>query len=614
MKKNTVTAALRARVFFLLGVIGVTFAVFTIKLFSLQILRGFEYRKKARLVSERIISIPAPRGEIYDRHAEIPLVLNIDSFAVDIIPAEISNDKIPDVVERLGEVLGIMPDLIMEKMNPEKPYLFQPLEIVRSVTREKVFHIAEHIDEFPGVRWRRHPIRSYLETGSIAHVLGYVNSITTEELQILYNKGYKPGDIVGKRGIEKQYDEILRGKDGVRIRTVDVIGRQIEDAKPEIIEPEIGKDVILTIDRRIQLLSEKALGNRIGSVVVLKPATGEVLALVSFPWYNPNLFYSDREGTEYARLSLDGSFPFLNRAVQSGYAPASTFKILMTTALLEEKAINPLFEIECEGSMQLGDRIFRCWKEYGHGNVNLATGLAESCNIYFITSGVEYLGIEHIADYMHEFGLGKVTGIDLPGEISGLAPSPQWKELTLNQRWVGGDTANASIGQGYTTVTPLQMANVVAMIANRGVVYRPFLLKEIRDPISGALITKTEPSVQRTSAVSKETFGKVQELMRGVVEDGTAKVVVTTEATPIAGKTGTGEVGLEDHWNSWFVAFAPYDGDAEEMVVVVVMVEAVNEWEWWAPKAANIIFQGIFADQDYEEAVDALDVWYLEGE
>ena len=243
--------------------------------------------------------------------------------------------------------------------------------------------------------------------------------------------------------------------------------------------------------------------------------------------------------------------------------------------------------------------------------MSLFGGLAQSCNIYFQTVALDYQGIDLIADYMHQFGLGERTGIDLHGEVTGIAPSPRWKELTRNQKWVGGDTYNTAIGQGYTAVTPIQMANAVALIVNEGVVYQPRVLKEIRDPISGEVIEDVAPRVLRTSTISKETFKQVQQAMRGVITDGTAEVVITTEAVDVAGKTGTGEVGLEERWDSWFVAYGPYGASPDDTVVVVVLVEAANEWEWWAPKAADLIFQGIFADQTYQEAVDTLRPWYI---
>ena len=447
--------------------------------------------------------------------------------------------------------------------------------------------------------------------GSISHVIGYVGDITREEIQILYNKGYDFGNVLGKSGIEKQYDMILRGKDGKRYRTVDVKGRRIDDTVEEE-PPLLGKDIVLTIDKNIQEVSEEALGSRIGSVVVLKPATGEILAMVSYPWFDPNSFYSEGGAGEYSKLASDPTYPFLNRAIQSHYSPASTFKTIMTTAVIEEKAFPVDKLIVCTGKIEYGGRTSWCWKKTGHGALDLYGALAESCNVYFWTVGRDYLGIDNIAKYAQQFGLGEKTGIDLPGEVTGIVPTPQWKQKVFGEPWVGGDTMNTSIGQGYLTVTPLQLANAMSMIANEGIIYKPHILSEIRDPVSGEVLETVEPQVLHSSQIKQETFKSVQKAMSGVISNGTANVVVTTKAVKIAGKTGTAEVGYADKWHSWFVAYGPYDSvKPEDKVVVVVMVEAVNDWDWWAPKAANVIFQAIFAHQNYQQAVDSLDIWYL---
>lgn len=579
-------------------------------LFSLQIVKGTEYKKKAQQVARRMVPIPPQRGEIYDRNIDVPLAMNIDSFAVDIIPGELDEETFQNVANKLSGVLDMSPEAIKDSIPPEYANTHQPVEIKGGVSFETITYIAEHIGQFPGVTWHKKSIRSYTETGSISHVLGYVGDITREELQVLYNEGYSMRSVLGKLGIEKQYDRILRGSEGKRYTKVDVEGRNIEHEENEI-APELGENVVLTIDRHIQELCEKALGERIGSVVVLKPATGEIVSMVSCPWYNPNIFYTDGGTEKYRELSLDPDYPFLNRAIQSSYAPASMFKIVLTTAAIEEEAIPLDKTITCEGKIAYGDRVFHCHRKAGHGPLNLFSGLAESCNIFFWTLGREYLGAETIIDYAKRYGFGELTGIDLPGEVPGLVPSPKWKEKTYHSKWLGGDTMNMSIGQGYLSVTPIQVANMVAMVVNEGVVYQPHLVKEFRDPISGERTRRVEPEPLHTSAIRTSTFEKVKKAMRGVITDGTAKWVIDTKAVDIAGKTGTGQAGFEDRWNSWFTAYGPYQGSPEEQVVVVVMVEASNEWEWWAPKAANIIFQGIFADQNYEEAVASLDSWYL---
>jgi penicillin-binding protein 2 len=588
------------------------FTFYTLYLFNTQIIRGYEYRNRARQVSSREIPIPAQRGEIYDRNMDVPLVMNIPSFAVDIIPAEVSDADLEELISRLSLVLNVEEAVIQKRLPDSYRHLYQPIELKSGVNFETISYIAENLNRFPGVTWHETATRSYLETGSIAHILGYVGSITSEELQVLYNQGYDYNSVLGKSGIENQYDQILRGTDGRQYRIVDVRGKRIEEGGFEEVPPVNGNTIVLTIDRNIQKLCEKALGERLGSVVVLRPTTGEILAMVSYPYYDPNIFYTSRESEELRRISLDPNSPFLNRAIRSSYAPASTFKIIMTAAILEEGVFPPEQKITCEGNILVGNRIFNCHKKTGHGPLDLAGALAESCDVYFWTIGRRYLGVETIADYARRFGFGDLTGIDLSGEVRGLVPTPQWKENTYHSRWVGGDTINMSIGQGYLEVTPLQMANMVAKVVNSGIIMKPHLLKEIRDPVTGELIDSIEPEILHTTTLRPETFATLKQNMRGVITRGTAHTVITTKAVTVAGKTGTGEVGLDARWNSWFVAYAPYDVPPEEQIVIVTMVEAANEWEWWAPKAANIILQGIYANQTYEEALLELGWQYLE--
>lgn len=604
--------SLKGRILVLVVLFIASMLIYAGYLFSLQIVKGTEYKKRAKQVAQRIHPIPAQRGEIYDRNNDVPLVMNIDSFAVDIVPGELNEEELERITNSLAPILEISSEEIQKNIPPEYLNVHQPVEIKSGVSFQTISYIAEHIDDFPGVTWHKKSIRSYTETGSISHVLGYVGDITREELQVLFNEGYDMNSVLGKSGIEKKYDEIMRGKPGKRFRTVDVAGRSIEK-KEEEIPPLLGKNIVITIDRHVQKLCERALGERIGSIVVLKPSNGEVLALVSYPWYDPNLFYTEEGRKRYRELSLNPDFPFLNRTIQSSYSPASMFKIIMTTAAIEEEAIPIDTKIVCDGKIQYGDRVFHCHKKTGHGPLDIFNGLAQSCNVFFWTLGTEYLGVNTIVDFTKRFGLGEVTGIDLPGEVAGLVPTPKWKEKVYHANWLGGDTMNLSIGQGYLSVTPIQIANMVAMIVNDGVVYKPHLLKEIRDPISGELLKANKPEVLQKSSIRPSTFQSVRKAMRGVITDGTANIVISTKAVEIAGKTGTGQAGFEDRWNSWFAAYGPYDAEnPDDQIVVVVMVEAANEWEWWAPKAANIIFQGYFAGETYQEAMESLNVWYLQ--
>ncbi len=588
------------------------FIVYCCYLFSLQVVRGGEYRSKASNIARQSSQIPAQRGEIYARDFGQPLVLNTDSFAISVIPANLPAQRREEVFSKLANLLQIKSEEIKRKVVPAYYHLYQAIEIRASVPYAIVTKLAERLDEFPGVTWQSKPVRNYVETGSLTHVVGYVGDITRDELKILYNKGYQSSDIIGKAGIEKQYDLNLRGTDGREYRMVDVKGKSITSEKTVIDPPTMGANLVLTIDERMQKIAESALGQRMGSVVILKPTTGEVLAMVSYPWYDPNQFSGPSAGDEYARLLQDTKNPLMDRAIQSSYPPASTFKTVLTTGVIEEKAFPIDKKVLCLGEISYGDRVFKCHiKKPGHGWMDLAGGLMQSCDIYFWTVGRDYLGVERIVEYAKEFGYGKLAGIDIPGEIEGFVPTPQWKDRRFHEKWLGGDTMNLSIGQGYLLVTPLQVADMMAMVVNDGVVYRPHLLKELRDPGSGAILRRVDPEIIMKSRVSHETFAQVRADLRLVVTDGTVKFPISTKAVTVAGKTGTAEVGLLDRWHSWFVSYGPWDAAPEEAIVVVVMVEATNPWEWWAPYASNIIYQAIFANQGYEDAVDTLGLRYL---
>ncbi|MDR1443687.1 MAG: penicillin-binding protein 2 [Treponema sp.] len=590
------------------------FTLYAVRLFSLQILSGELYRSRAQNISRRTTIIPAQRGEIYDRNFLQPLVLNTDSFAVSITPAEVPQNELDSIFDRVADILGISREQIDRKIPPQYYYLYQPVEIAVNVSFPLVSALAENADTLPGVSWQSKPLRNYADSGSLSHVLGYMGDITRDELTMLYNRGYQQGDTIGKAGIERQYDEILRGEKGQETRTVDVRGRRIAGSGDDTRDPpQMGKNLVLTIDRSIQTLAEKALGSRTGAVVVMKPATGEILAMVSYPWYDPNIFSRSDVGAEYQSLIDDPNKPFLNRAIQSNYPPASTFKIVMTTGILAENAFPPEQLVDCLGEITYGDRQWRCHiRRPGHGRLNLHQAMAQSCDIYYWAVGRDYLGVERIVSYSMDYGFGELTGIDLPGEVSGFIPTPQWKERRYHDRWQGGDTMNMSIGQGYTLVTPIQMANMIAMVANDGKVYKPHLLKEIRDPVSGAVEQNIRPELLHESIIDKKVFDAVKRDMRGVISEGTARFPLNIRSVEIAGKTGTGEVGLQDRWHSWFAAYAPYNAvSSEEQIVVSLIVEAANPWEWWAPYASAIIFQGIFAQQSYEDAVAALGLQYL---
>lgn len=601
----------KTRIVFLL--LFLILVVYIYKLFTLQIVQGAVYRMQSQNLSSTVTTIPAQRGEIFDRNANMPLVINNDSFSVSITPGNIPSGMYDTVTLKLAGYLGVSKSVIDERIPPKLRRQFTTIEVRSNVPFETVCDIAENSTDLPGVSWGSKPVRNYVVTGSMSHILGYVGDITSEELNVLYNKGYTSKSIVGKTGIEKQYDEKLQGTPGRESRTVDVRGRILSDV-PVIEPPKSGNNLVLTIDTTIQTLAEKALGNRVGALVVLKPASGEILAMVSYPYFDANLFSSDDFSKEYAKLANAPNNPLLNRAVNAVYPPASTFKTIMATAMLNEKVYPSAKKIECEGRMDYGGRIFHCHvKEPGHGWLDLKNGFAQSCDVYFWVIGRDYLGVDRIASYAKEFGFGQNLNIDLPSSSKGLVPTAQWKERKFSEKWLGGDTMNMSIGQGYTQVTPLHMADMMAMVCNSGTIYKPHLLKEVRDPVTNAVIEQNEPEVMLTSTVSPEVWDEVREDLRYTITDGTPVYPMHNKVVKTAGKTGTAEVNgyAKNHWHSWMIAYGPYDAPPKDQIVIATIVEAVNNWEWWAPYATNIVFQGIFADQTYDQAVDALGFRYI---
>jgi penicillin-binding protein 2 len=606
MDSQAVSGSKRPRIIAIGAIIGVLVGLYLIQIFALQIIEKAQFQSRATLFSQRAFPVPAPRGEIFDRNQDTPLASSHPAYTVNLVPGEVPAGEVPRLLARVALALHVAPETLDKLVPPAMYSQFTPVTLNSGVDYPTLQALAERSSEFPGVHWDEVSVRDYRDVGSLASVLGYVGGITQEELQVLYNSGYDAKSVVGKIGLEKQYDILLRGKDGTRYQTVDALGRQQAATRQEV-PPSPGKSLVLTIDRDYQLLAEKALGERIGSVVILKPSTGEVLAMVSYPSYDSNAFLGPDASQTFATLLADTRYPFLNRAIQSTYPPGSTFKIIMTAAILGDGVLDPQRKIFSGPEYTLGDRTFKEHDPHGLGWVNLQRAVELSSDIYFYTAGVEYLGIERIARYAKDFGLSKPTGIDLPGEVEGQMPDADWKMAHLHSPWVGGDTVNTSIGQGYVQVSPLQMADAVANVVNEGKVYRPHLLKKVIDPATGS-VEEPVPDLLFQSNVPAKAYKPLQDAMRGVIVNGTAAPVVTTTAVQIAGKTGTaedGEKGSSNH--SWFVAYAPFDDpDPDHKIVVVVQVERTNKWEWWAPKAANLIFQGIFAHQTYEQALKAI--------
>ena len=589
------------------------FLVYAARLFSMQILSGDIHRMRAQDISRRTFSIPTQRGEIYDRNFTDPLVINRDTFAVTLTPAEVPRGRMDQLLDSVSDILNISADDIKARLPSQYLQLYQPLEIASNVPFPNIAALAERKNTLPGISWYIKSMRNYVDVKSLSHILGYVGDITRDELTTLYNLGYQQGDMIGKSGVERQYDELLRGKQGWETRTVDVRGRRIAGRESVIrVPPEMGRNLVLTIDTRIQTLVEKTIGERIGTAIVMKPATGEILAMVSYPWYDPNIF-TDGLSSEFRALLDDPAKPLLNRAIQSSYPPASTFKIIMSTSIYAENIISPEHQITCRGVINYGGRPWHCHeRRWGHGRLNLRGALSESCNIYYMTVGRDNVNAERIVNYATDYGYGKLTEIDLPNEIPGFVPTPIWKERRFHEKWQLGDTMNMSIGQGYTLVTPLQMCNMISMIVNNGKIYKPHVLKEVRDPVSQAIEKVMAPELLHESDLPPSVFESVRQDMRSVISSGTARLLDSRSIpVQIAGKTGTAQIGLDDRWHLWFTAYAPFNSTNPDDKIAVSVIFESSTYQISSPTiAAAIIFQGYFANQRYEDAIRSLGFRY----
>jgi penicillin-binding protein 2 len=606
----------RGRVIVLIAVTLSILTIFMFRIFYLQVRQGVIFRNASGSISTNVQVLAPRRGRIYDRHGE-PLVFDEDFFAIQVVPSALASpEELDDLKERLSHQLDVPMSFLDRRLPLERIGSSDPVLIREDLDFSQIAYIAENRELFPGVVWENRTKRIYSSEASIAHILGYVAEISEDELQVLYNDGYRRGDKIGKSGAEKEFDRFLRGSSGRQYFMVDARGRRVREIEENRQLPQNGSSVYLTIDMNLQRLAYDALDGRRGSVVVLKPATGEVLAMVSNPVFNANTF-SSRDETGLAAQISDPNFPFINRVISSVYPAASPFKIINEATILENDAVSPDFQVFCPGFIRVGSSTFNCHKRDGHGWQNLTDALANSCNVYFWTIAKDYLGKDSrgntdpikISSIARDFGLGSFTDIDLPGERSGTIPDRAWKEDTFNNAWVGGDTMNMAIGQGFVQVTPLQMANVTSMVANRGVVYKPHVVLRIANEENG-LNDIRNPEILHESSISSGTWQRLNEDMRATVTRGTGWVL--TRTAEVAGKTGTAETGVEREFHDWFLSFAPYQtDDPSERIVVVVQIEANNNYQWWSSKVADFVIQGYFANQNYHEVLRTLRPWYM---
>ncbi|MBI1820299.1 MAG: penicillin-binding protein 2 [Nitrospirae bacterium] len=571
---------IQRRIVFLLIVLGFGFGSILFRSWSLQITAGSFYHEQSENNRVREVFIQPRRGKVFDRNGNI-LINNVPGFTLYLIPEDVKSRDY--VIHKISEVLGFTVEEIEKKVSQRQfsPYL--PVKIKDGLTLREVALFEEDQLELAGLKIEVEYQRNYVYGKLAAHVLGYVSEINEKQMDSPDYENLPQGTLIGQYGIEKKYDQFIRGEPGEKGIEVDALGHEIKILN--IKEPEGSKDLYLTIDLDTQKSAEEALGDEAGAVVAMDPGTGDILAMTSHPGFDPQNLSGRIRQNDWDTLIKDPFKPLNNRAIQGTYPPGSVFKVLLAITALEAHEIDPSKQIDCHGVFPFGKRVFRDWKKGGHGAVDLHRSIVESCDVYYYKLG-DQLGVDLIAEQAHKFGLGRATGIDLPSEKEGIIPSSEWKLKTRRERWFPGETLSVSIGQGYVNFTPLQAAYMMTQVANGGYRYKPRLLRAVSGQETDQPIV-FPPVLLDTHQISKRTLDVVREALRGVVQEphGTAGTA-RSEYFETAGKTGTAQViaakagaggnlnskmlpkFLQDH--AWFVAFAPYQ---DPKIVVAVLVE-----------------------------------------
>lgn len=545
-------------------------ALLGLRLWHLQIREGPYYRDLSENNRTRQVLLEPARGLIYDRHGVL-LANNVPSFSLYVTLEDVKDREL--LVKQLTDLLGLDAALVRKKMAAKGSKLL-PRKIKDRMTLRDATLVESHRLDLPGVMIQVESQRNYPGGMTAAHILGYVGEISGEQLEKPEFLDLHQGSVVGQYGVEKSYDRHMRGVAGQKNVEVDALGH--EKRATVVDRPQAGNDLYLTIDARLQKVAEDLLGEEHGAIVALDPNSGDILAMASRPGFDPNVLSRELTAKQWVEIVQDEGRPLNNRASQGQYPPGSTFKIPMAIAALETKTMSPSSTVFCNGGYQFGKRLYHDWKAGGHGYVDLHNALVHSCDVYFYTVG-QRMGIDLMAEFGKDFGLGKATGVELPSERSGIMPSTAWKQKAKNEQWLPGETISAAIGQGYVTVTPLQMASLVATVANNGVSYRPRLVQAVMDRATGNLMEM--PAVPRGKlSVKPETFRLVKDALADVVTKGTATRAKSSLVT-IGGKTGTAQVAalrtgpeesipkkFRDH--AWFVAFAPVESPKIAVAVI----------------------------------------------
>ncbi|MBI5286309.1 MAG: penicillin-binding protein 2 [Deltaproteobacteria bacterium] len=564
-------------------VTGVGLAIFFIllsRLWFLQVLKGSEFRELSENNRVRLVKTVAPRGVIFDKNGKV-LVENRPSFDLFIVPEDVRDwERLKGVIPRLIDIKreDIEKRLSLTKGRPP----FQPIKIKEDLVWEEVVRVETFKIDLPGVMLTVGPKRNYLYGDLISHITGYLGEVGESELKGFKRVGYRLGDYIGKHGVEKTWEEYLKGITGGRQIEVDAFGREMKTLQR--ISPIPGHNLYLTIDLDTQLAARMSMQDKVGAVVAMDPQNGRILTLLSNPSFDPNLFATGIGKEDWVELTTNPFHPLENKAIQGLYPPASLYKVITAAAALEEGIITPRTKIYSGPTFRFGNREFRDWKEEGHGVLDVHRAIVESADTFFYQVGLK-VGIDRLAYYAKGFGLGKRTGIGLPHEKAGLVPTSRWKKEAYGVKWYEGETVSAAVGQGYLQVTPLQMVTAYAAIANRGRLFLPHIVDRV-ETLDGETAWRSKPQEIGRLPLSRETIDVLKKALWGVVnEEGGTGRIVKIEGVDVAGKTGTAqvvrlkenaprrkphEIPYEQRDHAWFVGFAPADNPK---IVLAILVE-----------------------------------------
>jgi len=567
----------RRRIAWMMIIVMIMFFLMASRLFYLQIVRGEHYYTLSENNCIRLQRVKPFRGLICDRNGRI-IVENRPSFDLRIIPKDAK--PIETTLDCLARHLDVpFEDLALRVAQSTGGYGYRPVTLMEDISRNDLATVSAHRFDLPGVVIDCNPRRHYLYDGFATHLIGYLGEINTDELGSDKFRHKQRGDFIGRAGIEKVYDQYLSGTPGGRVVQVNAIGQLMKIL--DTVQPVSGHHLHLTIDYELQQKAHELLADKNGAVVAMDPSTGEILAIASSPSFNPNLFVDGISRKEWDEVMHHPGRPMFDKAAQGEYPPASTYKIVTAIAGLEEGLCEPHQTVFCPGKYKFGNRYYGCWKEHGHGSLNIVDAISESCDVYFYQLS-RRIGVDLLASYARACGLGAKTGIDLEMESSGLIPTSEWKLRRFGVPWQAGETLSIAIGQGYNLTTPLQMLLLTAAVANGGTLYRPFIVRSIRS-VEGTDIMTALPEKTGKLPVSSENLAIVKKGLWKVVnsEKGTARRYVHSNHVEMSGKTGTAQVVSRkvDHEihrkdvirpHAWFVGYAPSENP---QIAVAVLIE-----------------------------------------